>query len=68
MICLQPDAQKKTNGLSAIPRDVASVVLVDPGYWVKLNQLVKTCKPIIDAIGNVESCDCNLANCMLELI
>ena len=43
-------------------------MLVDPGYWVKLNQLVKTCKPIIDAIGNIESHDCNLANCMLELI
>lgn len=43
-------------------------MLVDPGYWVKPNQLVKTCRPIIDAIGNVESHDCNLANCMLELI
>ena len=43
-------------------------MLVDLGFWVKLNQLVKTFKPIVDTIGNVESHDYYLASCMLKLI
>lgn len=33
-----------------------------------LNQFVKTTKPLIDAIGNLESRQATLADCMLELI
>jgi hypothetical protein len=42
-------------------------ILTDPEYWHRLNQLIKTCKLLVDAIGNLESCDATLANCMLEL-
>lgn len=67
-LCLRTDAQKKVGGLSPVPQDIIKIALADPDYWSRLNQLIKTCKPIIDAIGNVESRDCNLADCMLELI
>ena len=67
-ICVRPDAQKKTNNLSPVPPDIIKVVLTDSEYWPHLNQLVKTCKPIVDAIGNLESRDATLADCMLELI
>ncbi|KAI0082441.1 hypothetical protein K474DRAFT_1694307 [Panus rudis PR-1116 ss-1] len=32
------------------------------------HQIVKTCKPLVDAIGNLESREATLAECMLELI
>lgn len=67
-ICVRPDAQKKTNGLSPVPQDIIKLVLIDPDYWPRLTQLIKTCKPIVDAIGNLESHDATLADCMLELI
>ena len=44
------------------------IVIRDPCYWIQLEQLIKTCKPLVDAIGNLESREANLADCMLELI
>jgi hypothetical protein len=40
----------------------------DATYWQLLQQLIKTCKPLVDAIGNLESRDATLADCMPELI
>jgi hypothetical protein len=37
-------------------------------FWQRLDQLIKTVKPIVDAIGNLESREVSLADCMLELI
>ena len=66
--CLQLDAQRKTNGLSLVMNDVINIVIRNANYWKLLQQLIKTCKPLVDAIGNLESRDVNLADCMLELI
>ena len=44
------------------------IVIRDSRYWALLEQLIKTCKPLVDAIGNLESREANLADCMLELI
>ncbi|KAJ6628795.1 hypothetical protein B0H10DRAFT_2209241 [Mycena sp. CBHHK59/15] len=41
---------------------------MDVDYWNKLDQLIRVCKPLVDAIGNLESRDVTLADCMLELI
>ncbi|KAJ7447979.1 hypothetical protein FB451DRAFT_1533637 [Mycena latifolia] len=68
IICLRPDAQKKTNGLSAVGSDVIAIVLNTPEFWPLLNQVTRISKPIVDAIGNCESCQTTLADCMLELI
>jgi hypothetical protein len=67
-ICIRPDAQKKTNGLSPVAPDVIGIVLRDKDFWPHLKQLVKVIKPIVDAIGNVEAHDAGLTDCMLELI
>ncbi|KAF8192079.1 ribonuclease H-like domain-containing protein [Pholiota molesta] len=58
-VCFRPDAQKKTNGLSPVARDVVTVML---------QQLLRFVKPLVDAIGNVEGRNVNLADCMLELL
>ena len=67
-LCLHPDAQKKINGLSLVPPEIITLALTRPEYWIKLNQVIKTCKPIVDVIGNLEYHECNLADCMLKLI
>ncbi|KAG2356416.1 hypothetical protein BDR07DRAFT_1380799 [Suillus spraguei] len=67
-ICVWPDTQKKTNNLSPVAPEVIKTVLYDPLYWPHLSQFIKTCKPIVDAMGNLESRDATLADCMLELI
>ncbi|KAJ6628792.1 hypothetical protein B0H10DRAFT_1940177 [Mycena sp. CBHHK59/15] len=41
---------------------------MDVDYWNKLDQLIRICKPLVDAISNLESRDVTLADCMLELI
>jgi len=65
---VRTDAQKKTNGLSPVAADVVKIVLADPDYWPRLKQLIKTMKPIVDTIGNLESREASLADCMLEFI
>ncbi|KAG2062427.1 hypothetical protein BDR04DRAFT_1123947, partial [Suillus decipiens] len=58
--CLRPDAQKRTNNQTPVAPAVVATKL--------LNQLVKTVKFMVDAIGNLESRDTTLADCVLELI
>ena len=65
---MHTDAQKKTNGLSPVAMDIVQIVLADPDYWPRLKQLIKTMKPIVDTIGNLESCEACLHDCMLEFI
>ncbi|KAF8152850.1 hypothetical protein K438DRAFT_2078975, partial [Mycena galopus ATCC 62051] len=67
-ICIRPDAQKKTNGLSPAAPDVIAIVLNTPEFWPLLNQLTRITKPVIDALGNCESRQATLADCMLQLI
>ncbi|KAF9230404.1 hypothetical protein BU15DRAFT_83675 [Melanogaster broomeanus] len=67
-ICLRPDAQRKVNNQSPVAADVIDTVLHERFYWQRLEQLIKTTKFIVDAIGNVESHQSSLADCMLELI
>lgn len=56
------------NGESPIASDVVEIILHQRNYWKCLEQLVKTTKFIVDAIGNLESRQTSLADCMLELI
>ena len=48
--------------------DVVSIILRSEDFWTRLVQLLKFVKPLVDAIGNVEARDTNLADCMLELL
>jgi hypothetical protein len=41
---------------------------MDIDHWDHVNQLVWTIKPLVDAIGNLESHKASLADCMLELL
>ncbi|KAJ6459106.1 ribonuclease H-like domain-containing protein, partial [Mycena sanguinolenta] len=66
--CLREDAQKKTRGLSAVAPDVIQTILRTTEFWPLLAQLTRITKPIVDAIGNSESRQTTLADCMLELI
>lgn len=56
------------NNLSPVAPEVIKTVLSDTEYWPHLGQFIKTCKPIVNAIGNLELRDATLADCMLELI
>ncbi|KAG1814443.1 uncharacterized protein BJ212DRAFT_1300720 [Suillus subaureus] len=51
------NAQKKTNNLSPVAPEVIKTVLSDMEYWPHLGQFIKTCKPIVDVIGNLELWD-----------
>ena len=66
-LCLRPDAQTSHRGLSTVHTDIVNAVL-SPTHWRLTSQLIRICKPLVDAIGNLESRDANLADCMLELI
>jgi hypothetical protein len=69
IICLRPDAQKKQKDtLSPVAPDVITTVLNTPTFWPLLNQLTRVTKPMVDAIGNCESREATLADCMLELL
>ena len=67
-ICIWPDAQKKTNNCSPIAADVIKTVLHDGEFWTCLAQLIKTTKPLVDVIGNIECHEASLADCMLKFI
>ena len=66
--CLWPDAQRKTNGLSPVSTEIINIIIRDSNYWKLLQQLIKTCKPLVDATGNLETRDVTLTDCMLKLI
>ncbi|KAI0637583.1 ribonuclease H-like domain-containing protein, partial [Trametes polyzona] len=66
-VCLRDDTQQSWNGYSVINTDIVKAVL-DVTHWQRNAQLIRICKPLIDAIGNLESRDATLADCMLELI
>ena len=54
--------------MTPVKAEVVQTVLLDSSFWIYLKQLIKTVKPLVDAIGDLESHDVNLADCMLELI
>ncbi|KAJ6540757.1 ribonuclease H-like domain-containing protein [Mycena capillaripes] len=68
LLCLSVNCHQKKNGLSAVAPDVIEIVLNTPEFWPLLAQLTRITKPIVDAIGNCESRQATLADCMLELI
>ncbi|KAH9916114.1 uncharacterized protein BXZ73DRAFT_53938 [Epithele typhae] len=66
-LCVREDAQRAVNNLSPIPPTIRAIVLDYTNFWPRIAQLVRTTKPLVDAIGNVESRNAGLADCMLEL-
>ncbi|TFY73750.1 hypothetical protein EWM64_g10262 [Hericium alpestre] len=66
-ICCRDDARRAINGLTPINRTVLDIVS-DHDHWALNEQLIRFCKPLVDVIGNTESRDATLADCMLELI
>ncbi|KAF9531576.1 hypothetical protein CPB83DRAFT_833272 [Crepidotus variabilis] len=66
-ICNRDDAKRSIHGLSSVNKDVITTVF-DLQRWDLTDQLIRICKPLVDVIGNIESRDSNLADCMLELI
>ncbi|EPS95959.1 hypothetical protein FOMPIDRAFT_1077798, partial [Fomitopsis schrenkii] len=67
-LCLRDDAQRATRGLTSVSSDVVDICIRNATHWRHNEQLIRTCKPLVDAIGNVETRDANLADCMLELL
>ncbi|KAG1845657.1 hypothetical protein F4604DRAFT_1688642 [Suillus subluteus] len=51
LVCICPDAKKKTNGLAPVASEVINTILNDPPYWRLLEQIVTTVKFIVDAIA-----------------
>lgn len=68
IVCNRPDARQKIDGFSPISPEILSTVLHDPQYWDMLSQILRICKPLVDGIGNVESRDMTLADCVIELL
>jgi hypothetical protein len=48
-------------------KDVVSTLL-DAGHWLLTDQLICVTKPLVDVIGDTESRDAMLVDCMLQLI
>ena len=68
VVCNRTDARQKTEGFSPVSPDVLNIVVREPEYWDMLAQTICICKPLVDAIGNIESRDATLADCMIELL
>ena len=66
-LCNRPDATHSVNGLTPVNKDVITTIF-DLERWNLTDQLIRICKPLVDIIGDVESRDANLADCMLQLI
>ena len=66
-LCSREDAQRMIRGLTPIARDVVGTVF-DVERWNLTDQLIRVCKPLVDIIGDIESRDATLADCMLQLI
>ncbi|KAJ3501877.1 hypothetical protein NMY22_g18775 [Coprinellus aureogranulatus] len=64
---IQLCTRTESDGYTPIAADVVAIV-GDPFFWRKLQQLIKVCKPTVDAIGDLETRDANLADCMLTFI
>ncbi len=67
-VCIRENAQRKINGLSPVAPGVVETVLRDGEFWQHLRQFHQTIMPIVNAIGNLESRQATLADCMLEFI
>ena len=67
-LCVWPGAQQQINEESPIASNIVEIILHQCEYWKHLERLVKTTKPLVDAIGNLESCQASLVDCILELI
>lgn len=59
---------RSRGGLSPVNKDVIEIVVLNNGHWDINRQIIDICKPLVDIIGNIESRDANLADCMVELI
>ena len=57
---------KVKNGLSVIPADIIKVVTRDMEHWERTKQFLYACGSFVDAIGNLESRDATLGDCLLE--
>ncbi|KAF9256993.1 hypothetical protein L218DRAFT_1021215, partial [Marasmius fiardii PR-910] len=68
LLCVWPEAKQLRNGLSAVNTDVIVIVLSKDGCWGYLSQVINVVKLIVDMIGNCESCQTTLADCMLQLL
>lgn len=66
-LCTRDAAQRKVNGLTPVNEDVVQTVF-NLSRWKLTDQLIRICKPLVDIIGDVESRDATLADCMLQLI
>jgi len=66
-LCGRDDAQHMMNGLTPVSKDVVTTVF-NLGRWSLTSQLIRICKPLVDLIGDIESRDSTLADCMLQLI
>ena len=66
-LCVRDDAQQSQGGLTAVAKDVLATVF-DVQWWKLTDQLIRVCKPLVDIIGDVESRDASLADCMLQMI
>ena len=53
--------------MTPIAGDVLKIML-DHEYWVVLCQLIRIIKPLVDAIGNLETCKATLVDCTLKII
>lgn len=67
-VCVRTEAQRRTGGFTPVASDVVATVLHDTEFWNAIGQLIRTPKPLVDAIGDCESRDASLADCMLALI
>jgi hypothetical protein len=66
-ICICDDAVCKINGYTPVSADVLEAVF-NSEHWTYNKQVITIIKPLVDLIGNLESQDATLADCMLELL
>ncbi|OSX56534.1 hypothetical protein POSPLADRAFT_1160181, partial [Postia placenta MAD-698-R-SB12] len=63
-ICSQREAVHTVSRLSPVMKDIIPIV-VSAEHWILTDQLICITKPLVDVIGDIESQDATLADCML---
>ena len=53
---------------SGIPADIINLVERDFDHWELTRQFIRTCEPLVDSIGYLESREANLAGCSVEIL
>src|ERR1700761_5196881 len=69
VLVTRPDAQRATDGLSAVTADVVTIIQDrDNDFWPWITCIIRVCQPFVNSNAETEGRNINLVDCMLSLL